>query len=136
GRSVMTYVRGRRLSEAARSLANGAPDILAVALDAGYDSHEAFTRAFRDQFGMTPEAVRAGRHLDNLELVERIKMDESLIAHLEPPRFEAGKPLLIAGLGERYNDETCAGIPAQWQRLQPYIGNVPGQIGRATYGVC
>ena len=36
-----------------------APDILQVALDAGYGSHEAFTRAFRDCFGITPEDVRA-----------------------------------------------------------------------------
>jgi AraC family transcriptional regulator len=35
GRSVIGYVRGRRLTEAARSLANGAPDILTVALEAG-----------------------------------------------------------------------------------------------------
>jgi NAD(P)-dependent dehydrogenase (short-subunit alcohol dehydrogenase family) len=46
GLSLMRYVRGRRLSEAARSLAGGAKDILSVALDAGYGSHEAFTRAF------------------------------------------------------------------------------------------
>ena len=59
----------RRLSEAARVLANGSPDILTVALDFGYGSHEAFTRAFRDQFGMTPESVRAQGHLDNVNLV-------------------------------------------------------------------
>src|ERR1700744_3665787 len=59
----MLYVRTRRLSEAARSLASGAPDILNVALDADYGSHEAFTRAFRDHFGVTPEAVRAARSL-------------------------------------------------------------------------
>src|ERR1700730_2814090 len=59
GLSVMRYVRARRLSEAARALAGGAPDILRVALDADYGSHEAFTRAFRDHFGVTPEAVRA-----------------------------------------------------------------------------
>src|SRR5690606_28886374 len=57
GHSIMRYVRGRRLTEAARSLASGAPDILAVALEAGYGSHEAFTRAFHDQFGRTPEQV-------------------------------------------------------------------------------
>lgn len=56
GCSLASYVRGRRLSEAARALAGGAPDILAVALDTGYGSHEAFTRAFRQQFGLTPEA--------------------------------------------------------------------------------
>jgi AraC family transcriptional regulator len=43
GCSVMRYVRGRRLTEAARTLVSGAPYILAVALDAGYGSHEAFT---------------------------------------------------------------------------------------------
>ncbi len=32
GRSVMRYMRARRLSEAARSLCDGAPDILSVAL--------------------------------------------------------------------------------------------------------
>ncbi|TGT97346.1 AraC family transcriptional regulator, partial [bacterium M00.F.Ca.ET.163.01.1.1] len=42
GRSVMGYMRARRLSEAARKLAGGAPDILSVALDVGYGSHEAF----------------------------------------------------------------------------------------------
>jgi AraC-like DNA-binding protein len=52
GLSVMRYVRGRRLSEAAQRLAGGAGDILSVAIDAGYNSHEAFTRAFGDQFGM------------------------------------------------------------------------------------
>src|SRR5580704_1059696 len=135
GRSVMTYVRGRRLSEAARSLSVGAPDILAVALDAGYGSHEAFTRAFRDQFGLTPEAVRAQRHLDNITLVEPIKMDETLIANLEQPRFEMSNPLLIAGLSERYTCETSAGIPAQWQRFVPHLGNMPGQVGWTTYGV-
>ena len=91
----MNAVRGRRLTEAAKSLSAGAADILSVALEAGYGSHEAFTRAFRDQFGLTPESVRAQRHLDNLALLEPIKMDETYVADLEPPRLETGKPLLI-----------------------------------------
>jgi AraC family transcriptional regulator len=134
GRSVIRYVRGRRLTEAARSLVNGAPDILTVALDAGYGSHEAFTRAFREQFGLTPEAVRAQRHLCNLELVEPIKMDETLIADLKPARFENGQPLLIAGLGERYTNETSKAIPALWQRAAPCFGDIPRRIGRNAFG--
>ena len=136
GQPVMRYVRGRRLSEAARELAAGAPDILSVALDAGYGSHEAFTRAFRDQFGTTPEQLRASRCLDAIQLVEPIKIDRSMIIELEEPRFEEGKPLLIAGLGMRYTCETNQGIPAQWQRFAPHIGNIPGQVGSAAYGVC
>ena len=74
GLSVMRYVRARRLSEAARALASGAPDILQLALDADYGSHEAFTRAFRDHFGVTPEAVRAASCVDKLRLQEPIMM--------------------------------------------------------------
>jgi AraC family transcriptional regulator len=133
GHSIMRYVRARRLTEAARSLCAGASDILTVALDAGYGSHEAFTRAFRDQFGLTPECLRAQRHLDNLELVEPIKMDETIFATLEAPRFENGKPLLIAGLVERYDCETTKAIPAQWQKFIPHIGTIPGQTGTTTY---
>jgi AraC family transcriptional regulator len=135
GRSIMRYVRGRRLTEAARVLVDGAPDILTVALDSGYGSHEAFTRAFRDQFGMTPEALRARGSLDEIELTEPIKMDETLLTKLEPPRIESLGTLLIAGIGARYTSETIAGVAAQWQRFAPYIGHIPGQVGKVAYGV-
>src|SRR3954447_17178728 len=84
GFSVMRYVRARRLSEAAKALANGAPDILNVALDADYGSHEACTRAFRDHFGVTPEMVRGSAHLDNLALQEPIIMDSTVVDNLKP----------------------------------------------------
>jgi AraC family transcriptional regulator len=136
GLSVMRYVRARRLSEAARALANGAPDILNVALDADYGSHEAFTRAFRDHFGVTPEAVRAATRVDNLTLQEPITMDSTLIDDLQAPHFQTGKSLLVAGIGERYNCESSAGIPGQWQRFHQSVENITGRIGQVAYGVC
>src|SRR3954462_397575 len=81
GLPVMRYVRARRLSEAARALADGAPDILSVALDADYGSHEAFTRAFREQFGITPDAARA-QDPDTLKLQGPVIMDSTLIDKL------------------------------------------------------
>jgi AraC family transcriptional regulator len=136
GLSVMRYVRARRLSEAARALAAGAPDILNLALEADYGSHEAFTRAFRDHFGVTPEAVRAAARLDNLRLQEPIVMNSTALDQLAAPRFETSKPLLIAGLGERYTWETSAAIPGQWQRFNQSVQNIPGRIGQVAYGVC
>ena len=135
GHSVMGYVRRRRLSEAARCLAEGAPDILSLAIAWGYGSHEAFTRAFRDQFGLTPEQLRAQRRLDSLELVEPIKMDQTLLETLAPPHFVSGKSMLIAGLSERYDCDSSRAIPALWQRFAPHLGNVDGQVGEAAYGV-
>ena len=136
GLSVMRYVRVRRLSEAARALASGAPDILELALEADYGSHEAFTRAFRDHFGVTPETVRSLARLDNLRLQEPILMDSTRTDNLKAPRFETGQPLLVAGIGERYNHENGAGIPGQWQRFHQSVANIQGRIGPVAYGVC
>ena len=135
GRSVMRYVRARRLSEAARGLADGAPDILGVALDAGYGSHEAFTRAFREQFGVTPERVRAAGCLSRLSLVEPIKMDELTAVRLAPPRLLDRGPMLLAGLLEHYRDGDMSAIPNQWQRFGGWLDNVPARKGTAAYGV-
>jgi AraC family transcriptional regulator len=132
----MRYVRARRLSEAARALAAGAPDILNVALDADYGSHEAFTRAFRDQFGLTPETVRSLACIDDIKLQEPIQMDSSFIENLASPRFEVSKPLLVAGIGERYNHENGAGIPSQWQRFHQVVDDIPHRLGKVAYGVC
>src|SRR5262249_10334926 len=135
GQPITRYARGRRLTEAARALAAGAADILTVALEAGYGSHEAFTRAFREQFGQTPEAIRKQGHLRGIELMEPIKMEETVRTSALPVRFENGRILLIAGIVQRYTCETTAGIPSQWQRFVPRIGDVPAQIGRTTFGV-
>src|ERR1700749_3154660 len=137
GHSVIRYVRARRLTAAARALAGGAPDILNVALDADYGSHEAFTRAFRDHFGVTPEAVRAGACLDQLRLQEPIMMDSTALDPLQRPRFAPANPLLVAGLGERITHENSgAGIPNQWQRFHQEVARFPGRRGRVAYGVC
>lgn len=135
GHSIMRYVRGRRLTEAAKALSRGAPDILSVALDAGYGSHEAFTRAFREEFGVSPETIRTHGHLKKIDVVEPIKLDETLLIKLEPPRLESGRRLLIAGIGARYTCEASAGIPSQWQRFLPHLDHIPGQIARTAYGV-
>ena len=91
GIPVMHYVRGRRLTEAARSLACGATDILAVALDSGYASHEAFTRAFCSRFGVTPERLRARGSLDGLKLTQALITGELRVVDVPPPRIEEGR---------------------------------------------
>ncbi|MGA4323351.1 AraC family transcriptional regulator [Ectopseudomonas hydrolytica] len=136
GWSVMRYVKARRLSCAAHRLAKGAPDILEVALAVGYGSHEAFTRAFRDHFGITPETLRASGDLNGIELREALRMHATTGYALSAPRFVDAEELLIVGLSERFNVETAQGIAALWQRFGPYIGRIPGQQGSETFGVC
>ena len=135
GRSLRNYARGRRLTEAVRRLVDGETSILAVALDHGYGSHGAFTRAFRDEFGVTPEAFRRNPAQYALRLTEPVQMDKSKLIDLDPPRFENGERLSIAGFGARYSFEAREGIPDQWRRFGTHIGHVPGQLTPQTYGV-
>ncbi len=58
GESAIGYVRRLRLERAARKLRMGAVDITEVALAAGYDSHAAFSKAFKQQFGVSPSEFR------------------------------------------------------------------------------
>jgi AraC family transcriptional regulator len=61
---------------------------------------------------------------------------KSPAAELEPPRFENGKPLWIAGFRQHFTSETMKDMPSLWQRFAPHIGNIPGQVGRVAYGLC
>ena len=136
GLSLMRYVRARRLTEAAHQLAAGAHDIFDLALDAGYGSHEAFTRAFREHFGVTPETVRAQRHLNTLHLQEAVNMCAAINVELAPPRIEFMNPRTLGGFVERYDCNDPSKIPGLWQRFSTFIGRVPGQVPSVAYGAC
>ncbi|QDT88314.1 AraC family transcriptional regulator [Gimesia chilikensis] len=136
GISLMRYTRQRRLSEAAKQLAAGAPDILSIAFDYGYGSHEAFSRAFKKEFGVTPERVRTLADLSQLQLKEPIVMDSTQLPRLNPPREETLPALSFAGLFERYDCQSSAGIPNQWQRASPLLGSISPLVSQDAYGIC
>lgn len=115
GWPVMKYLRARRLGQAAVALAAGAPDILALALDAGYGSHEAFTRAFRDQFGATPEQVRELGSTQGLALVPPLDLRGRAPPALEPPWVTDAEAIHAVGLPQRHAYDAVIGIPIQWQ---------------------
>jgi len=58
GENIAGYVRRMRLERAGRKLRMGAVDISEVALAAGYDTHAAFGKAFKQQFGFSPSEFR------------------------------------------------------------------------------
>ena len=53
---------------------------------------------------------------------------------IAPPRIVGADAMLIFGLGQRYH-RSNAGIPSQWDRYLPHLGNIPGQVNHVTYGV-
>jgi len=59
GETPKQFTLRLRLSRAASLLLTRGHSVLGIALACGFHSHEAFTRAFRREFGMTPRAYRA-----------------------------------------------------------------------------
>ena len=58
GLSFRDYLRRRRLAFALIEVRDSDRDFLDIALDYGFSSHEAFTRAFKELYGVTPSSYR------------------------------------------------------------------------------
>ena len=58
GETIADHVRRLRLERAAMELRSGAKQVIQLALDAGYEAHEAFTRAFKAAYGVSPSEFR------------------------------------------------------------------------------
>lgn len=135
GQSVMRYVRGRRLSEAAKALASGAHDILELAMVSGYGSHEAFSRAFRNHFGVTPEAVRRQGTAASLTLVPALELVDEGEPDVASARIELAGPMLFVGISGRHAFSAIQGIPAQWQRFMPSFRDIPDKCDSIPFGI-
>ena len=109
-------MRGRRLTEAARALAKGAPNILHVALDSGYSSHEAFSRAFKAQFGVTPEEAR--QSLPVAGWTEPLARLETRMGAIKQPEIRREGALRFVGVKRRMAyANIMAEASAQWRRF-------------------
>jgi AraC family transcriptional regulator len=58
GESAISYVRRLRMLRAGQKLRMGAVDITEIALAAGFDSHAAFSKAFKQHYGLSPSEFR------------------------------------------------------------------------------
>ena len=135
GRSLMQYVRERRLSEAAKTLVTRRDSVLTVAITAGYDSHEAFTRAFRNTFGLTPQELRQIGTVDCVGLVDAIGLDESQFVQLAEPRILSRGPFRVVGLAREFTCESSVAIQAQWERFLGELGAWKPNTRDPAYGV-
>ncbi len=62
GETVAATIRRVRLAQATRQLVRAQPSVTRIGQDAGYDSPQAFSRAFRQFVGASPQAFRRRLH--------------------------------------------------------------------------
>jgi AraC family transcriptional regulator len=102
GETVKNYIRSRRLSRAATALLASNMNILEIALEAGFDSNEAFTRAFRAQFATTPREFRQQKQASGFPQM-KLQICQTYLEHLHAnvglePRIELTPSLRLVGV--------------------------------------
>jgi AraC family transcriptional regulator len=133
---LSAYVRGRRLSRAAERLAGGAPDILQIALESGYRSHEAFSRSFKKQFGVTPSKVRTPQSLEALKLLPAAELTDDLGPSAKPISCHDCPALEFVGIAGVFSPGEMQNIPGLWRRFMSVYPSINHQRGGAPVGIC
>lgn len=136
GMSIMAYVRARRLSVAARRIAAGDEALIHVAFDAGYESHEAFTRAFAACFGVPPSTVRKARSIATLSLMEPYQMKKNMIVDVARPEMRERGTFRVVGLSGTFSAENTGTIPGLWRSFNEVAAEIADAVQGAAYGVC
>ncbi|NJM91034.1 MAG: AraC family transcriptional regulator [Myxococcales bacterium] len=142
--TVTTYVRSRRFSLAMQMLQDTDAPVIDVALEAGFETREAFTRAFTRAFGVSPGAFRKG-HRAALFL-HKARFDAAYIRHLHlsvstTPEIYEQRELSLAGVATRFygadseKSNFARVLPALWDQFIPYLGTIPRLDEALAYGV-
>lgn len=118
------YIRLRQLAAACTLLANKGTRILDVALQCGFGSHQAFTRAFKNAYGITPEQYRATKPALN-----QFDKPDLLLNYVA---IDEGVPLISEGIVLEYNRRTLEQPVtfAGFEGFVPIEGQMP--LGEAT----
>ena len=143
GESVQVHIRRLRLERAVAHLKTGKDSVLQIALGAGYETHEAFTRAFKGCFGIAPAAFRsrqnalaavnAPSHIHWNQPLKNFRTYRSGLNTLNV-QVKQLQPLRVAFMRHvgPYNN-----VGATWEKLCPILGK-EGWLGPDALflGVC
>lgn len=145
GETLKDYIRRRRLTLAAWALLEKDSSVLDIALEAGFDSHEAFTRAFRAQFACSPREFRQLGVPPQLPRA-RPEISGAYLAHLQQgvsrePQLEIHADLRLVGLRAELAvspaefDVVTLGQPL-WQQFLPMLAHIPHRLDDQILFLC
>lgn len=137
GDSPKEYLRKRRLSMAAKKLLTDDVNILSLALDCQFDSQEAFTRAFKAMFNMTPAQYR--KINEPFRLLYKKRFDTTELDYLKnrlsmEPEIITQPALKVVGVATEYDEEDLS-LPRLWSGFRPYRDLITNRIGSDYIGI-
>ncbi|TNE52353.1 MAG: AraC family transcriptional regulator [Deltaproteobacteria bacterium] len=121
GETLKGYIRKRRLTQAADQLRSSSVRILDLAMNAGFQSQEAFTRAFQHFFGVTPGRYRkdpnSRRQPGLFQVSSELLVHRSKEVALEPRMVERKEAFTLKGWGVGADLEDDSPIVGLWEKL-------------------
>jgi AraC family transcriptional regulator len=139
GESIGSYIKKRRLADGAKKLLYTHKSITAIAMENGFDSSEAFSRAFKAIYKVNPSTYRKNR-LD-LFLSTKEKLESELLCHRTRnitvhPKIVDLPDIKTAGLrGQttlRYNV-----LPQLWHQFNTLSDTIPNRKANGrSFGIC
>ena len=139
GENIGSYLKGRRLAEAAKRLIYSEQRIIDIAMEYGFESSEAFSRAFKAVYRMSPSVYRKNR-LD-LIISNKEKLGEELIRHRAAsitvhPKLVELPDIKAVGLRGRTTLRDNV-IPKLWQEFVAVRNEIPHpKAGGLGLGIC
>lgn len=139
GESVKEYIRKRRLSLAAQKLIGTKERIIDISAGCFFESHEAFTRAFKKMFGVSPSQYR--RHGKEASFVEKRKTSPDMIQHLTKgitmePKIVTKEGINVVGMAQSFGEDAFCDIKALWERFDQRQNEIENLAGDYALGVC
>jgi AraC family transcriptional regulator len=142
--TLKTYIRSRRFSKSLQKLRDTPARILDIALDAGFESQESFTRAFKLAFGVTPAEYR--RHSDGFPFAQKIRFDADYLDHLHRgvslnPTIYTQRTLKLVGMRTQFfgidseKNNLAHKLPALWDSFLARSDEIAGRVPKLFYGV-
>ncbi|MFD2166094.1 GyrI-like domain-containing protein [Thalassotalea euphylliae] len=137
GDTPKEYLRKRRLTLAAKRLLTEDVGILTLALDCQFDSQEAFTRAFKALFNMTPAQYR--KINEPFRLLYKKPFSEQDMDFLQnsismEPEIIDQPAMKIVGIATQYDDGDLS-LPKLWSAFRPYRDSIPNRVGTDFFGI-
>jgi len=94
GMTIREYISKRKLYTAARALQKTQDAIIDIALDCGFSSQQALTRAFQKAFGCSPAAYRKNPHKFSSTIIKEVElvMESRGVFDVIPEEFDKYRP--------------------------------------------
>ncbi len=137
GDTPKEYLRKRRLTLAAKRLLTEEVGILELAMDCQFDSQEAFTRAFKALFNMTPAQYRKINEPFRLLYKKPFStedMDFLQNSITMEPEIIQQPTMKIVGIATQYDDGDLS-LPKLWSAFSPYRDKIPNRVGSDFFGI-